>query len=104
MNQLDDRIAHVDPDRLHRRIHEEAGRRGHEKRTAYAGLGGLFGALLGSFFGRAGAGAGGLLGALFGAILGQRRDAERARPALPAPAATTAPVARAPDRDAVTVG
>lgn len=65
------------------RANTEAHRRGHAQRTAYAGAGGLLGALLGSFFGRAGAGLGGLFGALLGAVFGQRRD--QRVPALPQP-------------------
>jgi membrane associated rhomboid family serine protease len=84
MSEIETWAKEQDPGQLSRRLHDEARRRGHPRRTAYAGVGGLFGALLGSFFGRAGAGLGGLLGALFGAVLGHRRDREPTR-ALPAP-------------------
>ncbi|MEM9070559.1 MAG: glycine zipper domain-containing protein [Myxococcota bacterium] len=74
------RFVKGDPRALYDSVGAEAERRGHAKRTAYAGAGGLLGAILGSFFGRFGAAFGALAGALFGATMGQKRDA---RPALP---------------------
>ncbi|HJL02514.1 MAG TPA: hypothetical protein RMH85_24985 [Polyangiaceae bacterium LLY-WYZ-15_(1-7)] len=70
------RFLDGDPRATHGTIREEATRRGHAQRTAYAGLGGLLGGLLGSFFGRFGAGFGALAGAFFGAVFGGRRDRE----------------------------
>lgn len=70
---------------IHRRLTDEATRRGHAQQTAYAGLGGLLGGLLGSFRGPWGAAFGGLLGALFGALLGRRRDRGAPAARLPAP-------------------
>lgn len=79
------------------RANGEASERGHGQRTAFAGAGGLLGAILGSFFGRSGAGFGGLLGALIGAFVGQRKDQglpalPQGRRQLPAQRLRTAPV------------
>ncbi len=72
---------------VHRRLGDEASRRGHAKRTAFAGAGGLLGGMLGSFRGPWGAALGGLLGALLGALLGSREDRRRTAGSLPAPRA-----------------
>ncbi len=56
------------------KVGHEAERRGHAQQTAFAGAGGMFGAVLGSFFGKHGAAFGGLLGAFLGAFFGNRRD------------------------------
>jgi len=79
---------------VHRRLRDEAERRGHGKQTAFAGVGGLLGGLVGSFRGPLGAALGGLVGALFGALLGMDRD--RGRPQLPRPRARHVPVPRRP--------
>ena len=83
-NDLERWAAEQDPGELARKTLGEAERRGHRNRTVYAGAGGLLGAILGSFFGRAGAGVGGLLGALLGAIFGHRKDRDREVHVLPA--------------------
>ncbi len=55
-------------------LQDRAAGRGHGSMTAWAGMGGLLGATLGSFRGPIGAAVGGLLGAGLGALIGEAMD------------------------------
>jgi len=87
---------------VHRRLRDEATRRGHAQQTAFAGAGGLLGGLIGSFRGPWGAALGALLGALFGGLLGRHRDRNPAVGQLPRGRARTI-IRRPPVRDYVDV-